>query len=188
MELSRVIRERRSVRSFTGEPVSRETIEQIMTLAGMAPSSFNSQPWRFHVATGETRMRIGEILAQSTSYLSEYLDRLEPEEVEMAETFFAELGRAPVTIGVSAPTTEDDLDTINTLIGVGGAIQNLQLAATDVGLGSCAITFSYWTRDQLSEAFRLREHRDVISVILLGHPAETPEAPGRRPDVAIFLE
>ena len=38
---------RRSVRSFSDRPVSRETIEWIVRAAGTAPSGANKQPWRF---------------------------------------------------------------------------------------------------------------------------------------------
>lgn len=42
-------RSRRSVRSYTDEPVSDETVAALLTLAGRAPSAFNIQPWRFIV-------------------------------------------------------------------------------------------------------------------------------------------
>ena len=42
-----VMRRRRSVRMFSGRPVSRETIEWIVRAAGSAPSGANKQPWRF---------------------------------------------------------------------------------------------------------------------------------------------
>ncbi|MHC4141805.1 MAG: nitroreductase family protein [Planctomycetota bacterium] len=38
---------RRSVRTFSDRPVSRETIENIIRTAGTAPSGANKQPWRF---------------------------------------------------------------------------------------------------------------------------------------------
>lgn len=42
-----VMRTRRSVRYFSTEPVSAETIEWIVRAAGTAPSGANKQPWRF---------------------------------------------------------------------------------------------------------------------------------------------
>jgi nitroreductase len=40
---------RRSVRAYTDQPVSDETVATLLTLAGRAPSAFNLQPWRFVV-------------------------------------------------------------------------------------------------------------------------------------------
>lgn len=39
--------ERWSSRSFTGEPVSRDELFTVLEAARWAPSSYNSQPWRF---------------------------------------------------------------------------------------------------------------------------------------------
>ncbi len=54
-----VMRKRRSVRSFSDRPVSRETVEWVVRAATTAPSGANKQPWRF-VAVGdpETKRRI----------------------------------------------------------------------------------------------------------------------------------
>ncbi len=41
------IGQRRSVRSFSNRPVSRELVETIIAAAGTAPSGANKQPWRF---------------------------------------------------------------------------------------------------------------------------------------------
>lgn len=41
------VRQRRSVRTFSDRPVSRETIEWVVRAAGTAPSGAHKQPWRF---------------------------------------------------------------------------------------------------------------------------------------------
>lgn len=42
-------RTRRSVRAYTDQPVTDETLGELLALAGRAPSAFNLQPWRFIV-------------------------------------------------------------------------------------------------------------------------------------------
>jgi len=49
---------RRSIRAFRSDPVSRETIERILSLASRAPSGTNVQPWKVYAAAGEVRDRI----------------------------------------------------------------------------------------------------------------------------------
>lgn len=48
-----VILGRRSIRGFKPDPVPKSVIEEIVSLATRAPSSYNSQPWHVHIATGE---------------------------------------------------------------------------------------------------------------------------------------
>lgn len=45
--LREIMSMRRSVRMFSDRPVSRETIEHLIGIAGTAPSGANKQPWRF---------------------------------------------------------------------------------------------------------------------------------------------
>jgi len=42
-----ILDRRRTVRTFSDRPVSRETIENLILAAGTAPSGANKQPWRF---------------------------------------------------------------------------------------------------------------------------------------------
>jgi nitroreductase len=188
LNIDEAIRSRRSVRVYKPARIDRETVEELVALAGMAPSSFNSQPWRFHVAMDEARQAVLEVLAQTTRYVGEYLANLKPEEAELAEEFFAEVGHAPVLIGVSVPETDDEIDQVNTLMAAGGAIQTLQLAARGRGLGSCSVTFTYWVREDLARVMGVGDGREIITVVLLGVPAEEPESPGRRTDIVDFVE
>ncbi len=49
---------RRSIRGYLPKPVPRAVIEDVIRLAMRAPSSLNTQPWHFHVVTGEPLDRI----------------------------------------------------------------------------------------------------------------------------------
>ena len=53
MQFDEVINGRRSIRGYKPDPVPRQLIEEILALAMRAPSSMNTQPWHFHVVTGE---------------------------------------------------------------------------------------------------------------------------------------
>ncbi|MGH6786757.1 MAG: nitroreductase [Novosphingobium sp.] len=53
MDFDDVIMGRRSTRGYLDKPVPRELIAEVLALAMRAPSSMNTQPWHFHVITGE---------------------------------------------------------------------------------------------------------------------------------------
>ena len=52
------ITSRQSARAFLPTPVPRQTVEDILTIAGRAPSGTNIQPWKVYVVSGEVKERI----------------------------------------------------------------------------------------------------------------------------------
>ena len=130
MEFFETLESRHSIRSFSGEPIPREKIDQLLTAAASAPSSFNEQPWHFYVAQGEARERLGEIMAQSTSYLEEYIEVLGPDRYEHALKWYSDLGNASVVLACTTLESETPFQEMNRLLAVGAAIENL-LAGSD---------------------------------------------------------
>ncbi|MFN3468456.1 MAG: nitroreductase [Novosphingobium sp.] len=53
-----VVLGRRSIRGYLDKLVPKSLIEEILALAMRSPSSMNTQPWHFHVITGEPLERI----------------------------------------------------------------------------------------------------------------------------------
>ena len=53
MQYHEVINSRRSTRGLLDKPVSVEVLKEVIELAVRAPSSMNTQPWHFHIVTGE---------------------------------------------------------------------------------------------------------------------------------------
>ena len=53
MKLEKAMLERKSIRGFKNEPVSKAMLEDVIALANRAPSSCNTQPWHLHVLTGK---------------------------------------------------------------------------------------------------------------------------------------
>ncbi len=188
MEFSAVIAARHSVRDFAETPVDRDVLRRVLDAASLAPSALNEQPWKFYVAEGETRAQVGHVMAQSTVYLADYLEILGPERVEEATGWYTDLGGAPVVIGIAMPPADDTPTLVNRCLSVGAATENLLLAVVDEGLGACMVTFSYWVRDELAEAFGLEEGLVVVGLVVVGHPSKEAEAPPHSHDVAVFRE
>lgn len=53
MEFEEVVQGRRSIRGYKSDPVPKEVIEDVVSLALRVPSSMNTQPWHLFVVTGE---------------------------------------------------------------------------------------------------------------------------------------
>lgn len=99
-----VVRGRKSIRGYLDKPVARELIEEVVSLAMRSPTSMNTQPWHFHIITGEPldRIRKGNterILAGEPD--SREFRRGEPfagvhreRQIEVAVQLFTEMGIA----------------------------------------------------------------------------------------------
>ncbi|MGA2673377.1 MAG: nitroreductase family protein [Terracidiphilus sp.] len=52
-----LLKERRSVRAYTSQPVEREILEDIVDFARLAATAMNEQPWEFIVVTDKATLR-----------------------------------------------------------------------------------------------------------------------------------
>ncbi|MHB1323234.1 MAG: nitroreductase family protein [Coriobacteriia bacterium] len=187
MEVFDAIRSRRSVRAFETRPVDREIIERLIDAATHAPSRMNAQPWHFHVCTGDARKRVAEVMAMNTAYVQEYLDVLGPEVIEYAARFYADLGSAPVVIGISTSRVDDPTVWLDDTISVGAALENFLLTVVDEGLAACSLTAPHWIRDRLVKVFEVPEGSDLMALIVLGYGREIPHEKERHTDVVTYL-
>ena len=172
MTLEQAIRSRRSVRRFTDEPVSRETILKLLDLARWAPHA--SECWRFVVVQEQERkQRLAEAARQKW------------------------IAAAPVIIVVGAdfgirPNLAWRWDAghwweLFPVQDTAAAIQTLMLAATAEGLGTCWIgSFNDGDTARIVELpFPVRP----VAIVVLGHPADEPRDRSRRPlDEIVFWE
>ena len=62
MDVATALQTRKSVRSYTQQPLKKEVIRAILDAARHAPSGVNMQPWEVAVVTGETKRRLDEAL------------------------------------------------------------------------------------------------------------------------------
>jgi len=58
MDVLEAIKTRKSIRAFTDQEVSQETIEKLLEISQRSPSGTNTQPWQVYVCTGDARQAI----------------------------------------------------------------------------------------------------------------------------------
>jgi nitroreductase len=161
VELMDCIRTRRSVRAYKQDPVPDSVIESLVTAAMWAPSASNRQELVFIAVSGSD-----EVL------------RLSP----LAPGL---LGEPPAVIVVACDRTRlpasHQGDHVSEVVSmdVAMAAQNLLLAATDLGLGSCAI--HSFRPGPVGRLLRLPDHILPMLLVGLGYPARIPPPPRRRP-------
>lgn len=172
------ISQRRSIRRFKDTPVPRAMIEKILEAATRAPSAKNRQPWRFVVLQGAAKDRLAQLMLEGAARL-----KAMGEDSGSCEWSARVVAHAPVTILVfNTAHAHDGLFFENPIYNapdiqsIGAAIQNMLLAAEELGLGSL------WIADVLYAYCAIREwigtRQELVAAVALGYP---DEAPGPRP-------
>jgi nitroreductase len=177
MDFFDVVYNRRAVRQYKPDPVSREDIIKIIDAACYAPTGQNLQQVDFVVVTGEAKKKLGD----SYGVIGEaYSKDWEDEEsrrnfVEYAKTY----GGAPVIIVVITETSKYDGVRKMHLESASAAMENLVLAARALGLGTCWMTGPLQDEATIREALDIPENKEIVCVTPLGYPVAFPDAPPR---------
>lgn len=140
---------RRSVRKFTGEPVSREKLELLLRAAMAAPSARNRQPWEFLVIT--EREKIREVCTAHPH-----------------AKFGVDAGAVILPLGKPAGNFYFFQD-------MAAAVENLLLAAANLGLGATWCGMDEKRQAALRSLLGIPEDYWIFAVIPVGIPAEHPE-------------
>ena len=160
---------RRSIRSFTEQPISHEVLEQIIETASFAPSWKNTQIVRYIAVEGETKAK----LAKCTSAYARNGEIMENAPVVMAITIIE--GRCGYERDGSFTTDRGDGWQ---MFDAGVACEAFCLAAHEQGIGS--VILGIFDRKEAAALLKLPEGMDLVALIPIGYPAETPNAPKRK--------
>jgi len=191
METFEAIEARRSIRKFKQEPIPDGYLERILHAGTQAPSGKNKQPWKFYVVQGEKRQEMSREMQKG-------ITRLESMGVKTgsARNSLEIMSQAPVTVFVFNPTSKhpllkrDTLEIYSDIVdiqSVGAAIQNMLLAAVDLGLASLWICDVFFGYEELCAW--LGEEGQMIAAVSFGIPDQEPSQRPRKPvkDVTEFL-
>ena len=167
METLEAIRTRRSVRQFTGEPLSEQQMETLLQAGMYAPSAHDRRPWVFVTST---RAEVLEQLAAQARW-------------------WKMLPQAGTAILVCADMTKGEKvkDEMH-LSGCNAAIQNILLAAHDMGLGAVWLGVCEGSdmEPPVRQIFHLPDHIRVVGMVAVGHPACAPQQPAERGDFSLW--
>ncbi|MFO7997082.1 MAG: nitroreductase family protein [Dehalococcoidia bacterium] len=161
MDVLEAIRNRRSIRKYKRLPVPEEQVMQILEAARWAPSRGNSQPWKFiTLKNAQTLMALAEAIPTGR--------------------FMAE---APLAIAVVIdPKVSKDPEQDGA-----AATQNMLLATHALGLGACWISVhGTGCEERTKQLLQIPDEEWLLSIVSIGHPAETPEKERKRLDEIAF--
>jgi nitroreductase len=153
MNILEAIRTKRAVRTYTDQPVPEQHIRQILDAGRRAQSSMNRQPWTFLVVRDRERLTK---LSESATYAGPL---------------------AGAAFGVALVSSDE------WSFDMGQAAAYLQLAAWDIGVGSCLVWLG--ESENARDLLGVPAGRFLEMAIAFGYAAETaavkPKPGGRKP-------
>jgi nitroreductase len=150
-----------------GREIAHELLVEILEDAHWAPTHGLTQPWRFHVFTGEGRARLADSL-QSLYDLTTPEGEIRPEKRAKLRD---NLLRAPVGIAVSALTESGGkISRLDELCATACAVQNILLSAHQRGVASFWSTPPVACREEFTRWLGLDSKYTSLGLVFLGYP------------------
>jgi len=159
MDALEAIRKRRSVRQYTGDPIPRKDLETIVDAGRLAATGGNRQPWEFIVVTERDMIDQLKVAAQ-------WMDK----------------AGAIIAVVLDASTRwwlEDG----------SAAIENMLIASTALGYGSCWL--EGWTlprEDEFKALLGVPEEKRLLTLIPIGVPVGWPTKEKKSLDEVLYWE
>lgn len=195
MPLEQALRERRSVRGFTEQTVPQALMEEVFSLAHLAPSNCNIQPWKVFVASGEVRDELrnrmvgkvtsGVMVNPDFGHMPNFNGVYRERQVACAAELYGNMGiergdragRMRATLRnfelFDAPHVafigmEKEFGA-TVALDVGMYIQSLMLTMTAYGIGCCAQGSMRYYPDDVREVFAEPDTTGILCGISFGY-------------------
>ncbi len=196
MELREVISNRRSVRKFTDQKIPKEDLVDIVQAAHEAPSAHNKQMWKFTAVTNtELNEKCADAVLEKIDKIVEEYEITEP--VKAWKKFSTFFSKSPAVIYVfyeeidgflektagQKGMSKEEIERLRAhpeLQSVGGAIQNLLLAAYEKGYGTCWMTAPMVAAPEIEKVLNVNNPLKLCAVIPMGIPAKDSIKPPKK--------
>jgi len=177
--LRQAIEGRCSVRNFSKEPVSRDTVQTLLSLAVRAPTAMHIEPWEF-------------VLVQDKALLK----RISDISRDSMRALMTELHQTSGSLGLSEQAEFDAFHGASTLIVICArqdgrfmqadcwlAAQNLMLGAFGMGFGTCVIgmTLAALNRPDIKQSLGIPPKFEAVAPIIVGIPVGKGTSIVRKP-------
>jgi nitroreductase len=209
MELIEVIKKRRSIRKFKSDEIPKEDIYDIIQAATLAPSAHNKQMWRFvAISNKEVLKEMNGAIVKEIEEISSWPEVKEADTkikgMRVYSTFFV---KAPLVIVILVKPYHSMVDALLKLEGlkkgqvellhshveiqsVAAAVENLLLAATEKGYGTCWMCGPLIAAPALEKVLKIEEPWKLMALIPMGIPNQAlkPKTVKKIDEVLEFID
>lgn len=163
MEVLEAIKGRRSIRSFTDEPVSEKDVKALIDVARHAPSAGNIQPWEFVIVRKPEIKRKLVLAALNQTFI---------EEAPVVIVVCADMGASGSGYGSRG-------ETLYCLQDTAAATLSILLTAYSMGLGTCWV--GAFREEEVKEVLGIPDGVRPVAMVPVGHVTSYPPMHPRRP-------
>ena len=177
-DLLAAIRHRRSfaLKELSPEPIDRGLVEHVLEAANWAPSHGKTEPWRFVVYSGDARRAVSDAFGAAFRLLNAGERANAAGEQAQRERVW----QAPVWVALGMQP-DPKMPEWEELIAFGSAVQNAQLAASALGLGSKWTSGAVAIHPHVAEVVGFAPHTQLFGFLYIGAPAVPWPEGQRRP-------
>ena len=179
------IYKRRSIRAYEPKRIPRDVINTIIEAGNQAPSTMGMvkgvlrfQPWRFVVVEDpEFRQKLLQTALPIWKKMTESMKETDPEVYEKAMKLYEAMPEPKDVVYHGAPVILFIIGPISNAVSCALACENIMLAATSLGLGSCYTGFGANVKGNADvvKALELTDGERIYGPIVLGYPKDAPE-------------
>lgn len=176
------IKERRTIRTLSDQPISSDQIYDILTTAAFAPFHSSVEPWAVTLFQGvEAHQDFTKALMASYDRLQVWdrYDQTNLEEIKQKTVAYFEA--IPVSLIISAQVYNDQKKDLESVAATSAFIQNIQLAAWAEGIGCTWRTTRNIFDEYFKQALGVPADRAIIGTLHLTVAAEEPRVKQRQP-------
>ncbi len=161
MEVFHCIKKRRSVRKYLDKPIEWGKVMDILDAGRLAPSAGNLQNWKFILITNsDKRQEIAKACVDQLWVMQAPVLIIVCSESKHAESLYGERANKLYNIQNCA-----------------AAIENMLLAATALGLGSCWV--GAFDEEKVKDLVSMKQNERPQAIITIGYPDEEPKSPDK---------
>ncbi len=171
MTVSQLIKNRRTIRDFKKDKISLPVLEELLDISVWAPYYSDIEPWRFIVISEEGKTKLLDIILKS-------LNTAERERYK--SVWEKEILSAPLILIVVSKTGQNSKIADEALYASAALIQNFQLAAWELGIGTVWKTNAWIYSPDANISLNVYENEKIVGVMYCGYPERVPPAKARR--------